>query len=325
VLLADGRSDEAAADFKRALDISLGLARDAGASRDEQMDLGQSYAWLADAEFLRGRLDPASAYRSAERAIYLRLIERDPDDRAAKLSLAINRTAVARILLSQGLDAQALRELDAAIPALDRLIESAPGDASYKASTAPTLLLLAEALLRRGDLDRADAAAQRALDMSEHAARKDPTVLEWRGLYLGAARTLSIRISAARAASTSRQEAALAPSRAEADRLAALAAASPHRYGLARISAEARMLAGDYASLDHEPDRARNDWTAATDTLTRAGAPSPLNDDPSQALLRQLDYRLQFSYPPPGPITTDNGVTRKSVRARAQSIVDYYW
>jgi tetratricopeptide (TPR) repeat protein len=315
MLLADGQADPAATAFQRALDISRGLAQAAPADRGRRMGLGQSLGWLANAQYLRGRLDLAMGERQAEAAIYQALVAADPSDNDARLALAIARTAMARILLTEGHAAAALGALGPIQTDIDRILASAPGDQSYKLATAPCLLLAARIALSRGQLDRAEALVTQARAMAEAAARGDPGDFAWSGERLGIARVLAMKISAARAKDRAGQANALTPARAEAARLASLTAERPDNLVLARTAAEADLLAGDAASLGADRAGARAYWRQGMDQLTRAGLPDQPPGDPSGALLRQLDYRLRSERPP---------YARASRRA-SHGEIDYRW
>ncbi|HEY2662006.1 MAG TPA: DUF3856 domain-containing protein [Caulobacteraceae bacterium] len=325
VLLDDGRADEAAAAFSRALDISQTLARDAPANRERQWFLGQCYAWLADAQALRGRFDEAAASRLAERAIYQRRLAQSADDNAITLALAVNATAMARILLATGHRSQALEDLRAATADFERLIVAVPDNSSYKSKATPAFVLLGQSLLQDGDVDAAEPAARRALDLAEALQRKDSTVVEWRGPRLGAARLLKIRIDAMRAGSAPALKAVLEPSVAEAAQMAVLSDARPRHIELARTAAEASLLAGDYASLNAADAEARAHWTRAAAMLDRAGAVALPASDRSHALLRQLGFRLDFAHPPIGRLPGTTARFKVDFRTGAQSHIDYAW
>jgi tetratricopeptide (TPR) repeat protein len=324
-LLDQGRADEAAAAFERALAIGADVARRAPANRDRQFDLGQNYAWLAAADYHRGRLDAALADRMAERAVYTRLIERTPSDQSAVLSLAINRYTVGQILLTKGQIKPAITALRASKADLDQLMAAAPDDTEYKDRAVYALLLLGQALLQAGDFDGAQAVASHARDLAESLVRKDPTVSDWQRPCLGGARVVLVEIAAALAHSPAAQKTALEPAIAEASRLAALSRSGLDNMAAADAAAEAALLAGDHASLDGEPDRARSLWAAAQSTLERAGAFNLPANDRSRVLLRELEFRLSLFHPPTGPVLTGPPFAAQRLHASAADLVDYRW
>lgn len=317
-LLDQGRADEAAAVLQRSLAIAREVARQAPASRDRQFDLGENYAWLATADYHRGRLDAALADRMAERQLYERLIEATPSDEAAVLALAINRYSVGQILLTKGLNAPGISALQAARADLDRLMAIAPRDTQYKDRAVSALLLLGQALLRSGDADGAKAVALQAHETAELLVRKDPTVTDWQGPRLGGARILLIEIAAVRAAAPAAQRAALEPAAAEARRLAALPGSGAQNLAGAEVAAEAALLAGDYASLAGNPDEAKSRWTASLSLLGRAGVANLPQGDRGRTLLHQVEQRLRSLRPPTGLVSPRAG-------ASTAGLVNYGW
>ncbi|HXQ12456.1 MAG TPA: toll/interleukin-1 receptor domain-containing protein [Caulobacteraceae bacterium] len=298
VFLADGEADAAATAYQRAVEDGERLVQAAPSDRGPQFDLAQNLGSLERAEYLRDRLDLAMSDLAAESALDQCMLARNPADNGAKVDLAISRSARARILLAQGRTREASDELAAAQASLEQIIAAAPGDDSYKFAATPILLLRAQVLLRTGALDAAARAATAARDMAEAAVRKDPTNVAWSGDRLGEARVVSMKIAAARATSPGQQAAALRGAPKEADRLAALARAQPRSLALARVVAQAELLAGDEASLIGEAARAQTYWSAGLSTLTAVGTPGQPPGDSSGALLRQLDDRLRFRRPP---------------------------
>jgi tetratricopeptide (TPR) repeat protein len=320
VFLADGEASAAAAVYQRAVDDGERLVQAAPDDRGRQFDLAQNLGSLESAEYRRDRLDLATRDLSAESALDRRMLARNPADNGAKVDLAVSRTALARVLLAQGRTREASDELAVAQASLDQVIASAPGDDSYKFAATPIMLLRAHVLLRAGQLDAAARMAAAAREMAEAAVSKDPTVVAWSGDRLGGARILSMKIAAARVTSRAGQAAALSAAPKEADRLAALVRSQPRNLGLARVAAEAELLAGDEASLTGAPARAQTYWSAALSTLTATGASGQPPGDPGGALLHQLDDRLKV-----GALPVSGARAGPARRVGGQGQIDYRW
>jgi tetratricopeptide (TPR) repeat protein len=321
VLLADGQADAAAVAYQRAVDDGERLVKAAPDDRGPQFDLAQNLGLLEDAEYLRDRLDLAMSDLAAEDALDQRMLARNPADNDAKLDLAVSRHALARVLLAQGRTREASEALATAETSLDQIIAAAPGDDAYKFAATPILLLRAEVLLRGGELDAAARTATAAREMAEAAAKKDPTVVAWSGDRLGRARILSLKIVAERETSPAQQAAALAAAPKEADRLAGLARSQPRNLSLARVAAEAELLAGDEASLTGEAARAHAYWSAGLSTLTTAGAPGRPPGGPSAELLRQFGNRLGSER----LAVTGASTSRPTGQAGGPGRIDYRW
>jgi tetratricopeptide (TPR) repeat protein len=283
----ENRTDRATAAFSRALKADLALAAKAPTDRDRQTDLAGVYGWLADAEADQKAPGPAIRDRLSERAIYQRLLARQPGDNAVKLMLIHNGVALAAIYSQAGRLDDAVVELSQATEGAERLIAFQPDNTDYRAHAALAQTFYAKALLAKGDLAGANAAADRALELAVGLVRKDPTVVLWRGYLLGAARVVEIRIAAQNAHSPAAFREALRPADAEADRLLALATSERPDLGIARVTTDAMMLAGDYALLAGRPDLARARWASAAAVCIcrgRAGGP-PDPGRPAEALV----------------------------------------
>jgi tetratricopeptide (TPR) repeat protein len=289
VLLAQGRADEAAQAFERVLAINRQLAAQAPGDRIHNLDLAQSYAWLADAELARSQLDAAARDRQAERRIYEALIAAKPSDSDTHQALAVNRGAVGRILLARGEEAAAETELARASGELDKLIAAEPENVTHQEKAVSILLTRTQAriALRRPD---AAAFADRTLRAAEALAAKDPSVSSWQSTVLGSARLLRVRALAQDAASAADRRQALAPAAAEAARLGPFLARSPQDLNLARVVAEARLLAGDYDYLSGDPRGARRAWQGAEGALRPDGETT--GDDRTEVILANARARM---------------------------------
>lgn len=294
VLRQQNRSEQAAGAFTAAEAIFAARAAKAPLDPDRQYKLAQAHAQLGDTERARGRLDAAMAHRLAERSLLETLKARTPNDQQVLFSEAVNRIAVARLLLTGGRTTQARDEARAATDEIDQLMAAAPDVVDYQNAAATGLTLLAEAELRLQDIPSASMAAARARDLAERLVLSNPSVAEWRGRLLGAARVLEIEILLAEASTNEARRVALAPAASEAARLAELAVGQPQDRTLARVAADADLLAGESASLQGDTAGARGWWTRAAQVLDAAanGGPDKL-DDESQKLMLKVQTRLR--------------------------------
>jgi tetratricopeptide (TPR) repeat protein len=275
VLLEEGQARAARDAFQRALDISRELSQRAPADVGRAIDLGTSFAWIADAE---AGEEPAAAMRNRrlERSLYQRLLAEAPSNRAAARAMIVNRTAVSRLLQAGRDVAGARAELTEAASEGEALIAAEPDDLSYRASLATAYNTLARLELAAGQLKPARRAAKRAMALAEALVAKDATVTGWQGVQLGAARLLEIEIAAAGAADQAARRQALEPAVAEADRLAGLSLKSPADVALASLAVEAQLLRGDYQALGGRRDLAQADWRSSLAALQRIPAGAPM-------------------------------------------------
>jgi len=309
VLLEQNRSEQAAAAFTAAEAMFDARARQRPADRDRQYELAQAHAQLSDTEKARGRLGAAMSERLAERSILAALHARRPDDAGVRYSQAVNRIAVGRLLLAQDRPREALAELGPAGSQIDQLLAAATDVVDYRQASATCATLTGESLLRVRDFSGAAIAAGRARTLAERLAHADPAMIEWRGRVLGGARVLEIKVTLAEAANDEARREALAPAPAEASRLLQLVAEQPHDRALARIAAEAELLAGDLAWLQARVGEARSWWGKSLETLEHAGADGPDKlDAESQTLM--VEAKSRRATPPGAP--HPNGGTESS-------------
>ena len=292
VLLEDGRANEAVTAFGRSLAIKQQLVARKPADRNLLADLGQSYAWRADAELMSGDFKSALADRTAERRIYQGLLLTRPGEPDTTESLVINRHAVAKILLQQDRLAEAIAELQQATRSAIDLIKTNPGNTQYRQRLPMLYLLLGQAQVQSGRLAAAAVSARDALDAAESLTQMDPAVSDWSGVLLGGARVLDINVRARRAANRADLIEILSGSNDEFQRLAKLSLAHSRDLSLARTTAEAAILAGDYAWLAGDARGARQTWSHGVDILLRAGVEQPAHKfDRARLVLSQLQAR----------------------------------
>ncbi len=328
VLLNQARVEEAARDFQDALLISQRLVATPGAKRVWQWDEAQSLAWLADTDFALGQLDAALGHRLAETRVYDALLAASPHDSDAAVARAANQAEIAKIELAGGGAAAATLALNGAAGEMDRLVRETPDNADYRANAATILQLLAQALLQQGKLAPAAANAGRSVEICEAQVRSAEAhhdeALAWRGVRLGGARIVALKIGAASASTPAGQRQALQGAPDEAARLRALFVGHAQSHALAMAAVEAALLAGDFDHLAGDAARARADWGWAQGVLARA-APSLGGADRAPVLLRQASYRLSWMRPPTGPLPlSGQGPVRPASRG-SQPLVDYRW
>jgi tetratricopeptide (TPR) repeat protein len=328
VLLGQARAEEAARVFQEALAISRRLAAAPTAKRIWRWDEAQSFAWLADDEVARGRLDAALADRRSEGAVYEALIAASPHDSDAAVALANSRAEMASIELAGGGAAAATLALRDAAAQLDRLVREAPDNNIYQAEAVRVLRLLAQAQLQDGQLRAAGATATRAVDGCEAQVRsaelRHEAALTWRGLRLGGARIVALKVAAASARTPAAQRAALRGAPDEAARLRELLAGHPGDRVLAATAAEAALLAGDFEDLDGDPARAKSDWAWSQAVLTQ-GPQAVAATDRTAVVLREAAYRLSLLHPPTGPLSAGGPARVRPTSKGQRTPIDYRW
>jgi tetratricopeptide (TPR) repeat protein len=289
--LQDGRVGQAAAAFAEARAVDERLVARAPDDRDRQSDLAGVYGWLAKADIAEARLGDAQRDLLAERAIYLRLLSRQPADTMVRQEVQTNRVQLASVYRQLRRPADAVRELEAAVAEAEAFTRLAPDNTEYRQQTALAFIDLARVRLVQGDGPGAASAARRGLALAEALVQKDPGVDLWRGYLLGGARVAAIQVAAGRTRTAGALALALQPALAESDRLLALSAARPPGLGLARVTADALLLAGDHEALAGRPDLARLRWSKAIAVCKCPAAPNQV-DDPGKISAAALDRDL---------------------------------
>lgn len=234
-------------------------------------DLGQSYAWLADAQLRARDLTEDLRNRLAERSLYGEMLKQQPDDNQALEALAVNDMAVANVRDLQGDRAAALTEIGACVDRYRTLLAIDRQNTTYQARYARALIKQANYLLEADKLPEASTAARQALAVSSRLVAVDPGSLSWQGELLGGARLSQILIAARSARNTPALEGILARADDEAKRLSALAPRKPTDRALARVLAEDMVISGDGDLLGGHTGAARSSWAKAGNILDRAG------------------------------------------------------
>jgi len=294
VFLENARTAEAVAAFDKSLATKRELVAHAPGNHDRLADLGQSYAWCADAQLMLGNLSSALQSRLAERRIYLDLLAHDPNDSQITQSLIVNRHSMATIMVEQRRIPEAVHELDLAVLDGLKLVRTAPENTQFREQLAPIYVALGQVQLEAGQPQAAAAAARQAQALAEGLVRKDPSVVDWSGLELGGARILALRIRAQQAPSRRALSAALSSASAESRRLDQLSQAHPRDVPLSRTAAEAALLAGDAQWASGGDPAADLAWREGIAALARAGGVDPSHRyDTGRILLVQLQARAK--------------------------------
>jgi len=277
----EDRPDQAADAFSQALPVERELAAKAPNDRERQTDLADVYEWLSNIDLSQGRWKSTERDLLAERAIYSRLLARQPGDNVVRLDLLISGSHLGNVYLKTGRIAEAINALSGATQQAVNLLRIEPDNTACREQASVAFVALARARLADHDIADASDASVRGLALAQDLVRKDPTIDWWRGFALGGARVAVIRVTAARAHSTTALREALEPAPAEADRLSTLSSGGRPNLQLGRVAADAQILAGGYEALSGRPDLARQRWGTAMNicrcqSVTGVGAPPPI-------------------------------------------------
>ena len=290
--LDKGRTDAALAALEEGLQANRTLLAHRPTDRERSRDVGQSYAWLADARLRQKNLPEVLRDRLAERSLYEQILEQRPDDNQALEALAVNEMAVANVRDLEGDGAAALTEIGSCVERYRKLLAIDPSNTTYAARYTRASIRQANYLLGAGKLAEAAEASERAVVTAKRLVEIDPTATSWQGELLGGARLSEILVAARSAHETSELHDALSRATDEARRLSGLATKRPADRPLARVLAQALVMSGDAEFLEGRGADARRYWIQASARLERAGIAgdaAPLSDLP---LIKQIDARM---------------------------------
>jgi hypothetical protein len=99
ILLKEQRPQEAVSLLRGAVVMQTDVDKRAPGDRQRIYELTQDIAWLADAERATGKIDAALHDRQAEGGFSLQLLKAGPDDREARLALAVSRVVQSQMML----------------------------------------------------------------------------------------------------------------------------------------------------------------------------------------------------------------------------------
>jgi tetratricopeptide (TPR) repeat protein len=302
LFLDQGRIEAAVAAFAEGLAANQTLLAHHPSDRERMRDVGQSYAWLADAQLRRKDLGEDLLDRLAERSIYSAMLVRQPDDNQALEALAVNFMAVANVRDLQGDRAAAVTEIDACLERYRRLLAIDPSNTTYQARYARALIRQSNFLLKSDRLVEASRAARQAIDVSTRLVRIDPSATAWQGELLGGARLADILVAARSTPDATTLESTLSRAGDEARRLSGLALRKRADRPLARVLAEALLMSGDSDFYGGREAEARRGWTQALGALDGAGIKGQAISLSDVPLLEQLNSRLSGHRPMSGHI-----------------------
>jgi tetratricopeptide (TPR) repeat protein len=179
--LQNGRTADAVAAFERTLAVDNELARRLAGDLNQQVNLGQAHAWLADALEKQARLLPARTHRETELAIYREILTNDPTFRQAKFSTIVALDVLGRIKTTEGDVKGALVDLNNSAERAEALLINERENMDLTGVVAVTQIERGEALLDSGQVNEAREAQQRGAALIDKVLAHDSTVALWRG------------------------------------------------------------------------------------------------------------------------------------------------
>jgi tetratricopeptide (TPR) repeat protein len=258
--LQNGRTADAVAAFERTLAVDDELARLQASDLNQQVNLGQAHAWLADALEKQARLLRARTHRETELEIYREILTKDPTFRQAKFSTIVALDALGRIKTTGGDVKGALNDLNSSAEHAEALLINERENMDLTGVVAVTQIERGEALLQSGQVNRAREAQQRGATLIDKVLGHDSTVALWRGY-----RDRAALLEAALVGQASEHAQALRLNQEVLRRLdASTIAVNTDPFWLLE---RCRLQTGDeLAALGRLAD-ARNDWEAIAESL----------------------------------------------------------
>ena len=171
---------DAKTEFESALDIFLGLSQLEDADGGFDLDLAQSYAWLADAELGLGNLEAAESNRMAELGIYDEIQGRHPQNNDLKEAIVITYRALGDLKLEQGHVDTALDDLLEGVRLGEGLLEVDSENTRWAYRLSTIYLDVAEAMLLQGNFADTKKFIEKAEALEMFLLAQDESVLRWR-------------------------------------------------------------------------------------------------------------------------------------------------
>ena len=259
-LRASARGDMAGALAKHLEAAALWRAASAASDDPEpRIALATTLSSVAEmSERLGKSTEAEAAWHEAEETLDV-LLARRPDDRAARLRLAVLHLGRGQASARHGDPAAAERELARALEVVD--VAAASGDVisnELRGVTVAILNQLADARARQGRVAEAVPLHTRVHALVRDAVAMDPSSARWRSELARSWRGLAVDATAAGDAATAAQRLASA-----VDEYARLVATNPSDRGLARAAAVAQAELADALGIGGELAAARAAYAAA--------------------------------------------------------------
>ena len=184
ILYDQRRYAEADRQLTHALTTVESLAASDPANQEYQKSLLESLAWVADAEFARGRIDESIGKRERQVGLIEQLRRRYSGDVEYRQKAIPAHRALGRLLVSRGENALGLEHLRAAVTTGQQLIPTEPDNMVWLQFTAGAQLDLAKALLVLGNADEAAAQTRAACELVDRLTGRDVSALDRRALQV---------------------------------------------------------------------------------------------------------------------------------------------
>lgn len=195
--LGDGNAAEAAEQFQNALTLAETLFGNEPEDAQSILELGQSYAWLADAHFRQLNLDLGNRARHTEAEIYARGLDKFPDHAEIQDSLVVTKYNLAQFSLALGEPDSALDHAREAVLIAKALIRAEPENVRWSDRTAYALAVQGDTYLALGQFQLADTALSEATTVARDLVANDPSVVQWKGHILAHAMLMSAHLDLA--------------------------------------------------------------------------------------------------------------------------------
>lgn len=281
VLFNKRRYAEAAAIFERSLRPMESLAALDPGNRVYQSETGTLLNWLAQAQWVLGRLDSAIAVRQRQVAFLERQLRGGGTDVHVREKLIPARRALGLLFTSRGQVERGIEQFHHALAEANRLIAVEPNNSGWKNMAAAVRLDLADNLLSRGRRDEAAREIAAGCAVAADLRASDPKVASWRALHTTC---LDRRSRLALASGATPQALALAERALASARSERSADPVTDRY---RVAAQGRLL-GDVRRRAGDDDGARAAWSAGHAQLPKNVTERPWEMNERAQLLRRL-------------------------------------
>jgi len=175
-----GAHVEAELAFRTYISVISGLRPKKGGETTQALNLGQGYAWLADALRRQVNLEEARAARLSEIEMYASALKRNPKNASLQAPMQIANYRLAEVELARGQVNQALRSAHIATQLGLELLAREPEKSELIDGASQALAILGDIQDRAGEPSNALRSLTEAARLAEELVGSDNSVTQWR-------------------------------------------------------------------------------------------------------------------------------------------------
>jgi len=192
---ARGDTQGALPRYREALRSTAELVERAPNDAQRLFDHAQNVFYMGELARTRGRMDQAEAAYREYKSLADRMVASDPDNPKWRMEELYAKENIGIVLYSQRRFTEAARELDAAVPIMERLVRNDPRNAQYQGELSLMLAWLADSRRDAGQLELAIAARRKQIALLRSQVLAGKTDVQLRDKLIPAQQALGILLA----------------------------------------------------------------------------------------------------------------------------------